>query len=1063
MKPIRTVLAIMNFTTTSRALRLACAISLLAPAGTYAATYYVDSQAGRDTNDGLAATQGAGTSGPWRSLSRLSSAALNGGDSALLKCGQRWNEGLKLTRSGTPSAPIEIGSFPADCTVQPVIDGSVLLPASNWSSAAATGVWSTAWPPNAVANGKADAPSPAPWSSWSDTGNHKLHLTSSCSANGPCFTLDRGSSQQHALAISNVFSIAEGRPVSVGLAYKLPVGHTAKVIVRRNAAPWESLGLSQTITGNGAWQTLRVTFSASESVNNARLDLELRPGNGPLLFDEVAISPEQSLPLEVHVDNVLQNPAHHPNVGHLSSAPASVYFAIPSDAPYFPHPQRATNVSTRFTLPTNLKLPSGASLTPGLGVHIRSRSWAFEENAISSLSGLTLNLRDSSLFALQQGWGFFLTGASWMVDSPAEWHADRTSSRLSLITHDGAFPENRVTATVVERGIDLSNISNVVVRNISVQKVGTGVFAANSTNILIDRLTISRTANYGADFLASRKFTITNSVISDTRLDALSGTQHWKTSAIDAVVRDNTVIGSGTNSEPENPERLPAPALASLHAGTYATVEGNKIIRSAYTGIRADKGSVVRGNHVIESCLVLDDGGGIYIQETNNDGIIEDNVVENVMGRTDGKPRASTQAVGIYLDDLTSGVVVRRNTVRNADNGIQVHNAFNNVIENNTLFGNRVNQLWFQENWNRLHPEGDIYGNVVRGNLFVPTTPVPALYQLSEFSFPSRFATYESNLFSGLLTSVVAMNSWKDASAEWQNVSYTYSQWQSSVAESPGAPVALAPENTYIAPKAYAQYRVTGGNIIPLLNIDTGPEGWKTWTAASTPAPLGAASCPASPCIQAVAGSSDSILISPNFSTRKDQWYRLSFNLKTSIPGQKVDIVIRRGGGGQNGYSSLMGSPISVTGNGQWKRHAFVFKANMNVTKNDPVTLDNGARVDFGGIKPGQAVSIGRLDLVPISSVEESTQIRLVSNPETSAQSVDCPDVDSAPANCAKYVELRTEQPVSWPLTLSAHESIVVFTQERSLLDTDQDGIPDSQDTCPATPAGLAVNASGCP
>lgn len=1040
-----------------------CIITAFNSSPLLAATYYVDSQAGRDSNTGLVATQSDTTSGPWRSLAKVSSAVLAGGDTVLLKCGQRWNEALKISRSGAVTAPIEIGSFPANCTNKPVIDGSVVLPSSGWSSTTTNGKWTASWPPNVVVNGMANSATPAPWSSWSDTGNHKLYLTSACPTTGTCLTLDSGSARQQALAISNIFALTTAQSVTVSLTYRLPAGHSANIVVRRNAAPWDSLGLAQTVTGNGNWQTLKVAFNATESVNNARLDLELRPGNGPLIFDDVSITPNQALPLELHVGSTVQNPAHHPNAGYLSTAPTSVYFAIPADAPYYPHPQRATNVSINFTLPTNLGLPSGASLTPGLGVHMRSRSWAFEENAISAISGLNLTLRDSSLFALQQGWGFFFTGAGWMVDSPAEWYADATTGRLTLTTHDGAAPAARVTATVLDRGIDLSNQSNIVVRNLSVQKVGTGVVATNSANVEIDRVSISRTAGFGVDFLASRDFTISNSEISDTRLDALSGTQHWKTSAMYAVVRDNVIMGSGTNSLPTDPERLPAPALAALHAGTYATVQGNRIVRSAYTGIRADKGSIVSGNYVVDSCLVLDDCGGIYVQETDNDGLIENNVIENVIGRTDGKPRASTQAVGIYLDDLTSGVVVRQNTVSNADNGIQVHNAFNNVIENNTLFGNRVNQLWFQENWNRLNPAGDIYGNDVRGNLFVPTTPVPALYQLSEFSFPSRFATYAGNLYSGLLTSVVAMNSWKDESAQWQNVSYTYSQWESSALGNANISAALASENTYIAPKAYAQYRVTGVNILSTLVIDTGPDGWKTWTSATAPAPLSYASCPTTPCIRTVAGAADSILISPNFSTTKDQWYRLSFDLRTSATGQKVDIVIRRGGGGQNGYSSLMGSPISVIGDGQWRRHAFIFKTNNTVVKNNPDTLDNGARVDFGGIKPGQAIEISRLDLVPISSVEESTQIRLISNPDSSAQYIECPDAETALANCSKYVDLRTEQPISWPTTLSAHESMVVFTQDRSLLDSDQDGIPDSQDSCAATAAGLAVNASGCP
>jgi len=39
---------------------------------------------------------------------------------------------------------------------------------------------------------------------------------------------------------------------------------------------------------------------------------------------------------------------------------------------------------------------------------------------------------------------------------------------------------------------------------------------------------------------------------------------------------------------------------------------------------------------------------------------------------------------------------------------------------------------------------------------------------------------------------------------------------------------------------------------------------------------------------------------------------------------------------------------------------------------------------------------------------------------------------------------------------------LLLFVQPATLLDADMDGIPDSHDTCPATPAGRVVNAAGC-
>ena len=67
---------------------------------------YVDSAGGNDANPGT--TPGAA----WRTLARVSSAALSAGDRVLLKRGAAWSgETLAITRSGTGANPIVIGSY----------------------------------------------------------------------------------------------------------------------------------------------------------------------------------------------------------------------------------------------------------------------------------------------------------------------------------------------------------------------------------------------------------------------------------------------------------------------------------------------------------------------------------------------------------------------------------------------------------------------------------------------------------------------------------------------------------------------------------------------------------------------------------------------------------------------------------------------------------------------------------------------------------------------------------------------------------------------------------------
>lgn len=83
-----------------------CAASILllgSISNCWAADYYVDSNRGNDSNDGVSATT------PWRSLRRVKDIPFQPGDRILLFAGSRWQEPLIITRSGRHNAPIFFG------------------------------------------------------------------------------------------------------------------------------------------------------------------------------------------------------------------------------------------------------------------------------------------------------------------------------------------------------------------------------------------------------------------------------------------------------------------------------------------------------------------------------------------------------------------------------------------------------------------------------------------------------------------------------------------------------------------------------------------------------------------------------------------------------------------------------------------------------------------------------------------------------------------------------------------------------------------------------------------
>lgn len=89
-------------------------IAFIACSGTsYAVNYYVDAELGHDEYSGTQTVTLNGN-GPWRTLARINTAAIQPGDRILLRCGATWDETPTLKLKGTAEAPVVIATY-GDC------------------------------------------------------------------------------------------------------------------------------------------------------------------------------------------------------------------------------------------------------------------------------------------------------------------------------------------------------------------------------------------------------------------------------------------------------------------------------------------------------------------------------------------------------------------------------------------------------------------------------------------------------------------------------------------------------------------------------------------------------------------------------------------------------------------------------------------------------------------------------------------------------------------------------------------------------------------------------------
>ena len=747
---------------------------------------------------------------------------------------------------------------------------------------------------------------------------------------------------------------------------------------------------------------------------------------------------------------------HHPNRGHDTAWPGSVYLraAANSDKTLL----NGRQVSNFVTTGTDLKLPTGATITPGTKVRIRPTAWVLDERTISAVSGTRLSLSAPTTYPLEAGWGYFLTGQLWMVDSPGEWHHDASAGQLYAWMPDSRAPSAAVLATQLSTGIDLRSQKYITVDNLRVRMAATAFDLRSSTSVTVRYSRIEDTLEHGVNAAGSVATTVKNTSMVRVGTDAVSGQDDLIASATGMVIADNTITEAGVRMNGDTVLSLPARSRAAIRAGSGATITGNTLTNTGYIGVWAGASNTISNNVITGACTVLDDCGAIYANGANNRSTITGNLIQNARGAVPGKaPQyAQSQAQGIYLDESASGVTVAGNTVIGSDNGVQVHVAANNLIKDNKLYGNRRNQIWLQETRNTDSPLGDVFGNSITGNQIVPTSAeARGLYLETQIIDTTRFAFIDLNRYLDTIYPTVA-----EERTPLLRTQYTLADWRA--ASTGGVPRALDVGGSGTSQTRFASVLMNGSNIVPNGNLASNADGWAAWNATKPYGNLTREACTPGWCASYVAGASSGILSSANFSIASGTWYRVSVDAVTGLDSQTINMVVRRGGGGSNGYESLSDRPLNLKAGRAWKRFSLIFKATKSVTAGSTLTGDLGARVDFQNIATGQTVSVANLEIVPIVPSEALTRSDILINAGTSASQATCPTAATQPTLCAIYVRLSDNQPVTWPYYLAPRSAEIIYTRDTRLIDSDGDGIPDGQDRCGSTPAGPGVNSAGC-
>ncbi|RZK25682.1 MAG: right-handed parallel beta-helix repeat-containing protein, partial [Flavobacterium sp.] len=341
------------------------------------------------------------------------------------------------------------------------------------------------------------------------------------------------------------------------------------------------------------------------------------------------------------------------------------------------------------TIITDAQLTATPNWT-GAEVIIRKNHFVIDRNIVTNHVGQNLTYQSSSTYSGTKNFGYFIQNHIKTLDGFGEWCFDSENKKLSLFLGlDFPLSSSKLEFSDCDtlfylNGSNFLSFNNLTLTGASI----TAIELLNSNDIVVDNCKIIYSGNYAIRSTNSKRLIIQNSTVENTNGNAIQLDYDSKSSIIrNNIIRNTgTKLGLGNNSDGND--------IAIKTLASNVLVENNVIDSTGYSAIFFKGDSVIiKQNLIKNSCLVKDDGAGIYTYLDNTENpqygrkVIK-NIVLNSVGSCLGTDSYTTQAQGIYMDGRTENVDILENTVANCSNfGIFLNGSRNiNIIRNQYSF-----------------------------------------------------------------------------------------------------------------------------------------------------------------------------------------------------------------------------------------------------------------------------------------------------------------------------------------------------------------------------------------
>ncbi|WP_227686916.1 right-handed parallel beta-helix repeat-containing protein [Spirosoma arboris] len=375
----------------------------------------------------------------------------------------------------------------------------------------------------------------------------------------------------------------------------------------------------------------------------------------------------------------------------------------------------------------------------------RPVQWILNRSKITGRSGNTLTLDGSGNYDIANNWGYFIQNHPATLDQNGEWYYNPTNKTIQLYNSQANPNSQQIAATAFAQAVNLASVSFVTIRNIQIsQSLNTGLLATNSSNLVITNNDITQSGEDGILIQGSGQ----QILVEGNRIEEVNNNGVNIADYQNVTFRGNTVRSIGL-----------LPGRGKSGDGNYVgfqskstantLIENNVLDNIGYNALNFSTNTTIQRNQISNFCLIKSDGSGLYIWNGNQQALTNirllSNIVFNGIGAPEGSPSGTpTAANGIYLDDCTTNIEVRDNTVYNCKGaGIYLHGSSTITITGNTVYNNSETQLSIKSA-NSCQPRT----NVIQNNIFVSrsTDQYTAKYESSQNDLAS-YGQFDNNVY----------------------------------------------------------------------------------------------------------------------------------------------------------------------------------------------------------------------------------------------------------------------------------------------------------------------------